>query len=116
MPLITYFASIGTWMFGFSSTRLRIWVAPHSSAPGTVCLHGTWPPKKPIRSNLKDVSLEGCNGKVATPNATCLTDFGVSRLPPGPSEAIKYVVTGKLWEPIAFPHSDLRAFREFARK
>ena len=53
---------------------------------------GTWPPKKPVRSNLKDVSVSGCKEKVATPNATCLTDLGVSRLPPEPSEAITHIL------------------------
>ena len=91
MPFVAYFASIGIWMFDFSSTRLRIWMAPHSSALGTVCLPRTWPPKKPVRANLKDVSLSGCNEKVATPTAACLTDLGVSRLPPEPSEAIKSI-------------------------
>ena len=89
MPVVTYFASIGIWIFDFSSTRLGIWTAPHSSALGTVCQPGTWPPKKPVRSNLKDVSHSGCNEQVATPNATCLTDSGVPRLPPEPSETTK---------------------------
>ena len=41
MPLVTYFASIGIWMFDFPPTLLRIWIAPQSSARGTVCLPGT---------------------------------------------------------------------------
>ena len=55
MPLVTYFASIGIGMFDFSSTRLRIWMAPRHSALGTVRLLGTWLPQKPVRSNFKDV-------------------------------------------------------------
>ena len=73
-------------------------MAPQSSALGTVCLPGTWSPKKPVRSNLKDVSLSGCNEKVATPNATCLTDLGVSRLPPEPSEAINTLSLAHSWK------------------
>ena len=115
MPLVTYFTSIGIWMLDFSSIRLRIWIAPHRSALGNVCLPGTWPPKKPARSNLKDVSLSGCNENVATPNATCLTDLGVSRLPPEPSEAINTLSLAHSWNPLLFPHSDLRAFCELAR-
>ena len=41
MHLVTYFASIGIWIFDFPSTLLRIWIAPQSSARGTVCLPGT---------------------------------------------------------------------------
>ena len=41
LPLVTYFASIGIWMFDFPSTLLRIWIALQSSARGTVCLPGT---------------------------------------------------------------------------
>ena len=41
IPLVTYFASIGIWMFVFPSTSLRIWMAHQSSARGTVCLPGT---------------------------------------------------------------------------
>ena len=44
-----------------------------SSARGTVCLPGTWPPEKPMRCSSKDVSLSDCKEKVATPNATCLS-------------------------------------------
>ena len=75
-------------------------MAPHSSARGTVCLPGTWPPMKPARSNLEDVSLGGCNEKVATPNATCLTDLGVSRLLPEPSEAINTLSLAHTLKPL----------------
>ena len=89
--------------FGCSTSRRHgggFWMAPHSSALGTVCLPGTWPPNKPVRGNLKDVSLSGCDEKVATPNATCLTDLRVSRLPPEPSEAINTLSLAHTLKPL----------------
>ena len=41
-----------------------------------------------------------CNEKVATPNATCLTALGVSRLPPEPSEAINTLSLALFWNPL----------------
>ena len=61
---------------------------PQSSARGTVCLPGNWPPKKPMRCSSKDVALRARKGKIATPNATSPMLLVVSRLPHDPSEAI----------------------------
>ena len=106
MLLVLYFASIGIWMFVFSP-RLRTWMAPRSSARGTVCLPGTWPPKKPMRCSSKEVSLRICIEKVSTSKCDLSHSFGSVTAASRSVRGYQQFAVGTLIETIAFPHSGL---------
>ena len=90
-------------------------VAHQSSARGTICLPGTWSPKKPMRCSSKDMPPRTRIEKVATPNATCLRLLGVSRLPPDPSEATnKLLLTHSLKPLLSHILASLHSAHSFA--